>query len=68
MANSADKPDFLIVIGDVVLTGANDDDWRVFDRETKALKKARIPIFPVLGNHDVRGASGQSKFMEHLTN
>jgi 3',5'-cyclic AMP phosphodiesterase CpdA len=66
MANSADKPDFLIVTGDVVLSGANDDDWRVFERETKALKKAKIPIFPVLGNHDVRGASGQSKFMQHF--
>jgi len=38
----------------------------VFEKETKALKDEKIPIFPVLGNHDVRGASGQSTFVEHF--
>src|SRR5205823_9144969 len=43
-----------------------DHDWRVFDEETKALKDQKIRLFPVLGNHDVHGATGQKKFVEHF--
>src|SRR5438270_1791962 len=38
MAHGSDKPDFLIITGDVVLAGDNDHDWNVFDRETKPLR------------------------------
>ena len=66
MARSSERPDFLVVTGDVVLSGDNDHDWNVFDKETKVLTHEKIPIFPVLGNHDVRGPSAQSKFVEHF--
>jgi 3',5'-cyclic AMP phosphodiesterase CpdA len=66
MAHSTEKADFLIVTGDVVYRGDNDHDWSVFDEETKGLRDEKVPILPVLGNHDVHGVSGQSKFVEHF--
>jgi acid phosphatase type 7 len=66
MAHAPEKPDFLIMTGDIVLAGGNEQDWRIFEQETKSLKDEKIPIFPVLGNHDIKGASGQSKFVEHF--
>lgn len=66
IAHASDKPDFLIITGDVVYRGDNDDDWHVFEEETKSLRDEKIPLLPVLGNHDVHGASGQGKFVEHF--
>ena len=66
MAHATEKADFLIVTGDVVYRGDNDHDWSVFDEETKGLRDEKVPILPVLGNHDVHGVLGQSKFVEHF--
>ncbi len=66
MAHAPEKPDFLIMTGDVAYRGDDDNDWRVFDDETKPLKDEKIPIFPVLGNHDLHGTTGQTKFMDHF--
>lgn len=66
IARGDERPDFLVMTGDIVYRGDNEHDWQVFDDETKPLKDEKIPMFPVLGNHDVRGTSGQSKFVEHF--
>ena len=50
-----EHPDFLVITGDLVLAGANQADWAEYDRETAPWRDAGIKIFPVLGNHDVRG-------------
>ena len=65
VAQLAPKPDFVLITGDVVLKGGNDDDWRVFDQETQALRNRGITIFSVLGNHDKSGG-GQAKFFQHF--
>jgi 3',5'-cyclic AMP phosphodiesterase CpdA len=52
--------------GDIVHSGEDERDWKIFDEETKILRDEKIRMFPVLGNHDVRGASGQKKFVEHF--
>ncbi len=65
VAQLAPKPDFVLMTGDVVLEGGNDDDWRVFEGETKGLRDRRIEIFSVLGNHDKSGG-GQVKFFDHF--
>jgi hypothetical protein len=52
---AADKPPFLLVTGDLVATGADGDQWKVFDRETAPFREAGIKLYPVLGNHDLRG-------------
>lgn len=66
MAHAPEKPDFLIMTGDIVYRGDDDHDWHVFEDETKPLRDEKIPILPVLGNHDVHGSSGQSKFIDHF--
>ena len=66
MAHAPEKPDFLIVTGDIVYNGEDDRDWHVFDDETKPLRDQKIPILPVLGNHDVHGTNGQSKSIDHF--
>ncbi|MBI3670973.1 MAG: metallophosphoesterase [Acidobacteria bacterium] len=65
VAQLTPKPDFVLITGDVVLKGGNDDDWRVFDEETEALRDRRIEILSILGNHDKSGG-GQVKFFDHF--
>jgi Icc-related predicted phosphoesterase len=48
-----EKPQFLLINGDLVFNGDNTGDWAVYDRETAKLRDAGIKIFPVLGNHDL---------------
>lgn len=50
-----EKPDILIINGDLVLSGGNPADWREFDKETQAWRDARIKVLPVVGNHEARG-------------
>lgn len=48
-----ERPDFLVITGDLVLQGDRSSDWEVFNQETRPLRDARIQIFPVMGNHDM---------------
>ncbi|MGE3541156.1 MAG: metallophosphoesterase [Candidatus Tectimicrobiota bacterium] len=53
-------PDFLAMVGDLVLWGSSAAAWAAFDQLALPLWQARIPILPLLGNHDyglVRQAS-----------
>ncbi|MCX6140756.1 MAG: metallophosphoesterase [Candidatus Kapabacteria bacterium] len=49
------KPDALILLGDQVFTGSSSDDWRFFDWIMVPVKKKRIPVFPIFGNHEYFG-------------
>jgi len=55
-----EKPAFVVISGDIVLTGANPQDWKVFDAETAPLRQVDIELLPTLGNHDVRGAEDRA--------
>jgi len=50
-----EKPAFVVITGDLVLSGGSARDWQVFDAETAPLRKAGIALLPALGNHDVSG-------------
>ena len=50
-----DHPAFISIGGDIVYTGENAGDWRVWDSETKVWAEHNIPIYPALGNHDLKG-------------
>ena len=55
-----EKPAFVVISGDLVLTGADPQDWKVFDAETAPLRQLNIEMLPALGNHDVRGAEDRA--------
>jgi len=52
-----EKPAFVVISGDLVLSGSDPQDWKVFDVETTPLRQAGIEVLPVLGNHDVHGSA-----------
>ncbi len=48
-------PAFVSIGGDIVYSGDNANDWAVWDSETKAWRDHGIPVYPALGNHDLKG-------------
>ena len=50
-----EKPDIVVINGDIVLKGGNPSDWREFSTETQAWRSAQIKVLPVVGNHETRG-------------
>ncbi len=50
-----EKPDALLVSGDLPYDGGRGSDWRIFDDETKAWRDAALRIYPALGNHELVG-------------
>jgi len=53
-AVAAADPAFVCFTGDLVFNGDDADDWRVWDSETSVWREKSIPVYPTLGNHDVR--------------
>lgn len=49
------KPAFVSIGGDIVYNGENAKDWEVWDSETASWKRDKLQIYPVLGNHDLKG-------------
>jgi len=49
------NPAFICFTGDIVYNGYDTDDWKVWDKETSIWREKNIPIYPVLGNHDLHG-------------
>jgi 3',5'-cyclic AMP phosphodiesterase CpdA len=48
-------PGFILHLGDVTSFGASEAQWRNFEHDFEPVRKKRIPIFPVMGNHDYFG-------------
>jgi Icc-related predicted phosphoesterase len=53
----AEHPDFLAIVGDLVFWGASAAAWAAFDQLAAPLWHARMPVLPLLGNHDYGLAS-----------
>ena len=49
------KPSALVLLGDQVFKGDSQDDWLFFDRIMRPVRRANIPVFPLLGNHEYFG-------------
>ena len=45
-------PDFLAIVGDLVFCSSSAANWTTFDTLATPLYDARVPVFPLLGNHD----------------
>jgi Icc-related predicted phosphoesterase len=50
-----ERPAFVSISGDIVFAGDDASDWKVWDSESAAWRDHHIPVFPVLGNHDLKG-------------
>jgi calcineurin-like phosphoesterase family protein len=49
------NPAFISIGGDLVYKGDSSEDWRIWSDETAPWRERSIPVFPALGNHDLRG-------------
>lgn len=49
---TTEVPDFLAIVGDLVFCGSSAANWTAFDTLATPLYDARVPVFPLLGNHD----------------
>jgi 3',5'-cyclic AMP phosphodiesterase CpdA len=54
------NPAFICFTGDIVYNGNDSNDWKVWDAETSIWREKKIPIYPALGNHDLRGNEGNA--------
>jgi len=49
------NPSFICFTGDIVYNGYDQNDWRIFDNDTRVWRDKHIPVFPALGNHEFHG-------------
>jgi Icc-related predicted phosphoesterase len=54
-AVAAANPAFICFTGDLVYSGEDADDWKVWDSETTVWREKNIPVYPTLGNHELHG-------------
>jgi acid phosphatase type 7 len=50
-----DNPAFISIGGDIVYVGEDGKDWQNWDAETAIWREHKIPVYPALGNHDLKG-------------
>ena len=55
------KVQFVVFLGDMVFDGGNEKHWQYFDRTIMPLREAKLPILPVLGNHEYWGNRAAAK-------
>jgi 3',5'-cyclic AMP phosphodiesterase CpdA len=60
------RPAFLLMTGDLVLSGGNPQDWKVWDAESRPLRDAGVPIFPVPGNHELVNDPQSTNYFAHF--
>src|SRR5271163_4996030 len=49
------NPAFICFTGDLVYTGDDKNDWKVWDEETAVWREKKIAVYPTLGNHEFHG-------------
>lgn len=56
-----EDPDFIIHLGDMVFDAGSSDSWKQFDYDAENVNNRKIPIYPVLGNHEYYGNNKTAK-------
>ena len=54
-----EKPDILLLTGDMPFHGSSPEDWKVYGQETALWTQEKLRIYPTIGNHEVLAGSGQ---------
>lgn len=52
-----ERPDAVLINGDVPLRGGEQRDYAVYKRETDVWRAAHLRVFPALGNHEFAGCA-----------
>ena len=65
---AARRPDFVAMLGDLVFRGSSTADWKEFDEICRPLTRARVPVFPILGNHEywISGGAALSHYFSRF--
>lgn len=50
-----EKPQALLLTGDLPFVGARDEDWEEYRRETASWTQDGFPVLPTIGNHEIKG-------------
>lgn len=61
-------PAFISVGGDLVHKGDSTRDWDIWSQETALWQARHIPVFPAIGNHELRGdqAEALQRYFDHF--
>lgn len=54
-----ENPAAILIGGDLVYEGDDADDYAVYQSETAEWSRRKIPVFPALGNHELRGCKAR---------
>ncbi len=67
---SRTKPEAVFMLGDLVGQAINDYNWIDFDRRIQVLRKSRIPVYAIPGNHEYMflGGEGEKNFRKRFPN
>jgi len=52
---ATERPQAVLLTGDMPYTGSDPEDWKVFQDETRAWRDHHILELPATGNHEIRG-------------
>ena len=55
------KAKFLVFVGDMVFDGGNKRHWQLFDNILLPVRIAKLPLLPIMGNHEYWGNRASSK-------
>ena len=64
----AEKPDAVLLSGDVPWHGGHAGDYDVYRRETQIWRDAHLRIYPALGNHEFSGGPDKQQCLENWWN
>jgi hypothetical protein len=65
---AAERPDAVLLSGDVPWHGSDAGDYDEYRRETLSWRTERLRIFPALGNHEFSGGAGRQQCLENWWN
>src|SRR5262245_27155835 len=60
MLTMKQNPELVLLTGDLVHTGSDDQLWKIYDDITGSMRK-QIPVYPARGNHDTGGAGYEAR-------
>lgn len=60
------KPDFILQTGDLVHRGSEAGLWKIYDEITGEMR-AKIPVYPSRGNHDLGGPGYEERVTQPFT-